>query len=142
MMMQQQKPDAQLREAWRNGRWGVSEFKGLPVYLWVKGGDLDGLVIDADLLAVDLHEKSGGKIPYDLQINCPRCAEPLHVSGEKKTIKVHRTPPKRFVHPQSGKPVVQMVVVTVEEAMACSQVVGKTICGARFRITENVLHRV
>jgi hypothetical protein len=131
------------------GRRGVSglktiaDFSGWPVYLFCKGGDIDGRVVEADLYD-DLWKRSNGQVPLELDISCPRCGHVSRIPGDHKTIKIERMEkPKQFVGP-TGELHVQTIRITISETMTCDHPsqAGKGICGLRFRVTDNVVHRV
>lgn len=119
----------------------LADYSGWPVYLFCKGGDIDGRLIEADLYD-DLWRKSKGAVPLELDVVCPRCGGPNRIPGDRKTIQLHRLDkPRQFAGP-TGDLHVQTFVVTVNEVCTCDHPVGKTICGLRFKITENRLHQV
>jgi hypothetical protein len=119
----------------------LADFSGWPVYIRCKGGDVDGRLIEADLYD-DGWKKSNGQIPLELDISCPRCGQTNRIPGDRKTLHLRRLEkPRQFVGP-TGEMHVQTCVITVHEVMTCDQPVGKTICGLRFKITDNVLHQV
>lgn len=119
----------------------IADFSGWPVYLRCKGGTMDGTVVQADLYD-DGWKQSKGQIPLELDISCPHCGQTNRVPGDQKTLHLRRLPkPRQFVGP-TGELHVQMFVVSVDEVMTCDHPTGKTICGLRFKITDNVLHQV
>lgn len=131
------------------GMQTIAKVPARPVYLFGRGGDIQGVIIDADLHDHLYQQTRGGRtkagieVPPDLEILCPRCQEWLHIDGHKKRIKVfYLSQPKRFAHPMDGELCVQTAVVSIEEPLSCPQPVGKGICGIRFKLTENVLHRI
>jgi hypothetical protein len=127
----------------------IAKVPATPVFLFGKGSDLDGVVVEADLhdhlyrQTRDGKTKAGVVVPPDIEILCPRCSEWLHVDGHKKTIRVHYLhKPQMFAHPLSGELCVQSVIVSIDNVLRCPQPQGKSICGLQFRLTENILHRI
>jgi hypothetical protein len=121
----------------------IADFSGWPVYLFCKGGDIDGKVVEADLYD-DLWRRSKGQVPLELDISCPRCGQVSRIPGDLKTIRIERLEkPRQFVGP-TGELHVQTFRITIHEVMTCDHPAeaGKGICGLRFRVTDNVVHRV
>lgn len=131
------------------GMQTIAKVPARQVYLFGRGQDIEGRFIDADLHDHLYQQTRGGRtkagieVPPDLEILCPRCFEWLHVDGHKKHIRVfYLERPVRFAHPIDGELCVQTAVVSIDEPLLCPQPTGKTVCGLKFKLTENVLHRI
>lgn len=119
----------------------MGHFRGTPVYLFVEDKTLHARVVDADLHD-DLAKGAQDAKLFELEICCPRCSAWNRIPGNKKDIEVrYFDKPKPFQHPHDGEIVYQSAVVTVEQALTCSEPVGKTICGYTFVIRENRIIR-
>lgn len=129
-----------------NGAYGLNTLASVPrrrVFLFGRGADLQGTLVFADLMD-EMHYKSKGKIPIDMIIACPRCGVELNVDGTKKTIRSHLLEKhQRWLGPD-GLYYNQEALVTVEEDLMCCNPMqcGKGMCGLKFRITENWIHKV
>ena len=120
----------------------IAEVPGRQVYLFGKGGEIEGQVVDADLHD-ELHRANPQELPLDLEIMCPRCGAWHHIDGHKKQIHArYLDQPRKFTHPKDGDLCVQTAVVTISEELECPEPVGKGRCGLRFKITANVMHQV
>jgi len=124
----------------------VAQFRGTPVFLFVKDGSVPARMVDADLHD-DLFRKSiEANTPrpqlLELEVCCPRCNEWNRIPGNKKRIVVYYfEKPRKLLHLHDGTVQLQQVMVTIEDELTCSHPLGKTVCGYTFRITENVIHR-
>ena len=119
----------------------VGNFRGTPVFLWVRDRSLSAQMVDADLHD-DLAKGAQDAKLFELEICCPRCSAWNRVPGTKKDIEVRYLPkPITIQHPHDGEQVQQLAVVTIAQVLECSAPVGKTRCGYAFRIQENCIVR-
>ena len=119
----------------------VGDFRGTPVYLWVKDRSLNPKMIDADLHD-DLAKGANDPKLFELEICCPRCSAWNRIPGNKKDIDVrYLQKPRSFLHPHDGEAIQQVAVVSIEQTLTCSEPRGKGICGYSFVIKENQIIR-
>lgn len=107
-------------------------------------GEFDGIVIRAEVMDAPARGDDGSPLPPTLVIPCPRCNQGLRVDGlQKRVTSQLLDPPRNLDLREIGFGVVQQTrVISVQEEMGCSYVLSDAPCGARFKITENVLHAV
>jgi hypothetical protein len=114
------------------------------VYLLGKGPELEGLVIRADVQDMNARDDKGQPIPPVVVIPCPRCGKGLRIDGIKKKVVVEYfdKPKPLDLRAVGFGHVEQTGILTVHENMQCSHVNSDAPCGLRFRITENVFHKL
>lgn len=129
-----------------NGATGfntLAEVQKRRVFLFGKGADIEGTLVYADLMD-DLYRRSHGKIPADVIICCPRCGVELNIDGTKKTIRIDYLERHQRWPGPDGLYYNQEALLSVDEVLVCSNPAycGKAMCGLRFRISENWMHKV
>jgi len=134
----------------------VSEVAEEHVYL-VYRGITHEMVIECDLLGDQAIHKSDGKLPPVIHLECPRCTQPDEENRPKEASRrsilslthgnkhyeiqdleekdwgVVTMPDGRPVMGSDKKPAIVKRLLTVKETFKCSY------CGARFKITDNIM---
>lgn len=113
------------------------------VFLFGKG-EYNGLVFRVEVQDAPARGNDGSPLPPCLVIMCPKCNGGLRVDGvQKRVVSQPLDPPRVLDLREVGFGIVKQTrVISVEEDMTCSYVNSDAPCGAKFRITDNVLHDV
>lgn len=120
----------------------IAEVGKRNAYIFGKGDELDGLAMRVEIHDMQAKDKQGNLIPPTIIIACPRCNRGLRIDGYQKGVEIeYLDRPKPMDVPGWGH-VKQTCVVTVRDVMTCSHNDGDSYCGLRFRITDNIVHKV
>jgi hypothetical protein len=122
----------------------VAEVDRCNVFIFGKGDEFEGVVIRAEVQDAPARGDDGSPLPPVVVIPCPRCNQGLRIDGIKKRVMSQPLDPPRMLDLREiGFGIVKQTrVLTVGEEMRCSYVLSDAPCGAQFRITENVLHKL
>jgi hypothetical protein len=122
----------------------VAQTASRNVFLFGRGDEYEGIVIRAEVQDMRAFDEQGHPIPPVVIIPCPRCGKGLRIDGYIKRVVIdYFDTPKPLDLRYAGFGLVeQTAVLGVGEDMGCSHVGSDAPCGARFRITENVLHKI
>jgi len=120
----------------------IAEVEKRNAYIFGAGEELEGVAMRVEIHDMQARDEKGQPIPATVVIACPRCNKGLRIDGYQKGVAIEyldRPVPMDVI---GWGHVEQPCVVTVREVMTCPHDSGGTICGLRFRITENKIHRV
>ncbi len=121
----------------------VADVERCNVFIFGRG-EYDGIVIRAEVQDAPARGDDGSPLPPVIVLPCPRCNNGLKVDGvQKRVTSQNLDPPRMLDLREIGFGIVKQTrVLSVGDDMGCSYVLSDAPCGARFRITENVLHAV